>query len=148
MTASQNSSRLLLVEDNPGDIRLVQEAIDESRIDCELSVVPDGEAALDYLHQRGDHEDAPRPRLVLLDLNLPKVSGFAVLERIQENPDFTGLPVIVLTSSATQEDVVRSYDLHTNAYLMKPIDPEEFVALVRTLETFWLSLVRQPSMEA
>lgn len=148
MVPPREPARLLLVEDNPGDVRLIQEAIEEGRIDYELFVVRDGETALDYLHQRGDHEDALRPHLVLLDLNLPKVNGFAVLERIQENPDLAGLPVIVLTSSTAQEDIVRSYDLHTNAYLMKPIAPDEFIALVQTLETFWLTLVRQPSMEA
>ncbi|QLG60956.1 response regulator [Halorarum salinum] len=135
---------ILLVEDNPGDVRLTEEAFAEARLNNTLHVATDGAEALDFLHRRGDHESAPRPALVLLDLNLPKVDGLEVLEEIRDAPDLTSIPVIVLTSSEAEEDVVRSYELHTNAYLTKPISPDEFVDLVRSFEDFWFTLVRLP----
>lgn len=135
---------ILLVEDNPGDVRLTEEAFAEARLNNTLHVATDGVEALDFLHRRGDHESAPRPRLVLLDLNIPKVDGLEVLEEIRESPDLTSIPVIVLTSSEAEEDIVKSYELHTNAYLTKPISPDEFVDLVRSFEDFWFTLVRLP----
>lgn len=135
---------ILLVEDNPGDVRLTQEAFRQASLANDLDVVRDGEAALDYLYQRGEHEDAPVPSLILLDLNLPKVDGLEVLEEIRDAPDLTSIPVIVLTSSEAEADIVRSYELHTNAYLTKPISPDEFVDLVRSFEDFWFTLVRLP----
>ncbi|QLG28210.1 response regulator [Halorarum halophilum] len=135
---------ILLVEDNPGDVRLTKEAFTGARINNTMHVVTDGEAALDFLHQRGEHESAPRPKLVLLDLNLPKVDGLEVLEAVKDDPDLTSIPVIILTSSEAEEDIVRSYELHTNAYLTKPINPDEFMELVRSFEQFWFTLVRLP----
>lgn len=135
---------ILLVEDNPGDVRLTREAFTEISLEEELHVVNDGEEALEFVHRRGDHEDAPRPDLVLLDLNLPKVDGMEVLEEIKGDPELRRIPVVVLTGSEAQEDIVESYDRHTNAYLTKPIDPEEFVDLVSSFENFWLSLVKLP----
>lgn len=135
---------ILLVEDNPGDVRLTQEAFTEINLDEELYVVNDGEEALDFVHREGEYVDAPRPDLVLLDLNLPRVDGMEVLEEIKSDPDLRSIPVVVLTGSEAEEDILESYDRHTNAYLTKPIDPEEFVELVRSFETFWLSLVKLP----
>ena len=135
---------ILLVEDNPGDVRLTREAFAEARINNDLHDVNDGEAALDFLHQRGDHADAPRPDLMLLDLNLPKVDGLDVLEEVKSHDDLRTIPVVVLTSSEAEEDVVQSYEQHTNAYLTKPIDPNEFVDVIRSFERFWLTLVELP----
>ena len=135
---------ILLVEDNPGDVRLTKEAFTEIELDEELYVVNDGEEALDFVHQRGEYEDAPRPDLVLLDLNLPRVDGLEVLDDVKGDPELRSIPVVVLTGSEAEEDIVESYDRHTNAYLTKPIDPEEFVELVRSFESFWLSLVKLP----
>jgi len=142
--ASPTSAQLLLVEDNPGDVRLTREAFEEGRIQNELHVVPDGAEALDFLHQRGEYSDAPRPDLVLLDLNLPRTDGETVLEELKADPELRSIPVIVLTSSRTEEDVARSYDLHANAYLTKPVDPDEFIETVRAFEKFWFSVVRLP----
>ncbi|MCD2199583.1 response regulator [Halobacterium sp. KA-4] len=135
---------ILLVEDNPGDVRLTREAFAEARINNDLHDVNDGEAALDFLYQRGDHADAPRPDLMLLDLNLPKVDGLDVLEEVKSHDDLRTIPVVVLTSSEAEEDVVQSYEQHTNAYLTKPIDPNEFVDVIRSFERFWLTLVELP----
>ena len=135
---------LLLVEDNPGDVRLIQEAFKKGRFQNTLHVVSDGEAALDFVRQTGEYVDAPRPDLVLLDLNLPKRSGHDVLGEMKSDEDLQRIPVIVITSSRAREDLIESYSRHTNAYLTKPSDPDEFVDLVRTIESFWLSLVKLP----
>jgi len=135
---------ILLVEDNPGDVRLTREAFEEGGIANTLHVVRDGVAALDFLYQRGDHADAPRPDIVLLDLNLPRKSGEEVLVEIRGDEELGCIPVIVLTSSEAEEDVVKSYELHANAYLTKPVDPECFIETVRSFQSFWLSVVRLP----
>ncbi|AXR79217.1 response regulator [Natrarchaeobaculum sulfurireducens] len=142
--AHPTSAQLLLVEDNPGDVRLTREAFEAGRIENELHVVPDGAQALDFLHRRGEYADAPRPDLILLDLNLPRTGGEAVLEELKADPELRPIPVIVLTSSRAEEDVVKSYDLHANAYLTKPVDPDEFIDTVRAFEKFWFSVVRLP----
>ncbi len=138
---------ILLVEDNPGDVRLTQEAFEEGGISNTLHVATDGVEALDFLHQRGDHEDAPRPDIVLLDLNLPRKNGEEVLEEINDDPDLACIPVIVLTSSRAEEDVVQSYELRANAFLTKPVDPDEFIEVVQSFQAFWLSVVRLPPCE-
>ena len=143
-TSSTEPVDILLVEDNPGDVRLTREAFAGAELDCELHVVGDGEAALDFLHRRGAHETAPRPDLVLLDLNLPRMSGLEVLEAIAEDPALRRLPVVVLTSSTAEEDVVESYEQCSNAYLTKPVDPDEFVEVVRRFEAFWLETATLP----
>jgi chemotaxis family two-component system response regulator Rcp1 len=135
---------ILLVEDNPGDVRLTQEAFDEARINNDLHVVNDGEAALQFVEQRESYADAPRPDLILLDLNLPKVDGLDVLEHVKSEESLRRIPVVVLTSSEAEEDIVESYEQHTNAYLTKPIDPGEFVDVIRSFEEFWLTLVQLP----
>ncbi|SFS11293.1 Response regulator receiver domain-containing protein [Halomicrobium zhouii] len=137
-------AEILLVEDNPGDVRLTQEAFEEGKIRNELHVVKDGVAALDFLHQRGEYADAPRPDIVLLDLNLPRKNGDEVLAAIRDDDDLHSLPVVVLTSSDAQEDVVRSYELQVNAYLTKPVDPAAFIETVQSFQEFWLSVVRFP----
>jgi len=138
---------ILLVEDNPGDVRLTKEAFEEGSISNTLHVVTDGIDALDFLYRRGDYPDAPRPDIVLLDLNLPRKNGDEVLEEIRGDAGLSSLPVIVLTSSEAAEDVIRSYDLCANAYLTKPVDPDEFIEIVRRFKAFWLEVVRLPSDE-
>ncbi|MDG5817750.1 response regulator [Natronococcus sp. A-GB7] len=140
-------AQLLLVEDNPGDVRLTREAFKQGRIDNDLHTVSDGSDALDFLHQRNEYEDAPRPDLVLLDLNLPRKDGEEVLADLKDDPELQSIPVIVLTSSRAEEDIARSYELHANAYLTKPVDPDEFIETVRAFEKFWFSVVRLPPEE-
>jgi len=136
---------ILLIEDNPGDIRLTQEAFDESRIANTLHVVNDGIEALDFLNRRNGYEDAPRPDLILLDLNLPQKNGDEFLEELYETETHLArIPVIVLTSSQAEEDIVKSYDLRANAYMTKPVDPSKFIATIQSLEDFWLEVVRLP----
>ncbi|SFB69936.1 Response regulator receiver domain-containing protein [Halobiforma haloterrestris] len=138
-------ARILLVEDNPGDVRLTREAFEAARIESDLYVVSDGAEALEFLEQRGEYEDAPRPDLVLLDLNLPRASGEEVLTELKDDPELRTIPVIVLTSSRAEEDIVRSYELHANAYLTKPVDPDEFIETIRAFEEFWFTVVHLPS---
>ncbi|WP_254528536.1 response regulator [Natrinema gelatinilyticum] len=137
-------AQILLVEDNPGDVRLTKEAFKQGRIENDLHVVSNGADALDFLSGRNDYRDAPRPDLVLLDLNLPVKNGEDVLEELKDDPALRPIPVIVLTSSRAEEDVVKSYELHANAYLTKPVDPDEFIETVRAFEKFWFSVVRLP----
>lgn len=141
---SQTPADILLVEDNPGDVRLTQEAFKEGHISNNLHVATDGIEALDFLHQRGEYTDAPKPDIILLDLNLPCKDGDEVLEDIRADPELMCLPVIVLTSSSAEEDVIRSYKLQANAFLTKPVDPAEFVEVVKSFQQFWLSVVRLP----
>ncbi|KKF39524.1 chemotaxis protein CheY [Halorubrum saccharovorum] len=137
---------ILLIEDNPGDIRLTQEAFDESPIANTLHVVNDGVDALAFLNKRGDYEDVPRPDLILLDLNLPRKNGDEFLEELHETaPRLARIPVIVLTSSQAEEDIVTSYELQANAYLTKPVDPSEFIATIQSFEEFWIEVARLPS---
>ena len=143
---NRGSADILLVEDNPGDVRLTQEAFKDGNIANTLHVVTNGIEALDFLYQRGEYEDAPRPDVVLLDLNLPRKNGEEVLEEIRDAPDadLRSIPVIVLTSSGAQEDIIKSYDLQANAYLTKPVDPREFIDAIQTFKMFWLDIVRLP----
>lgn len=142
--SSDEAVEILLVEDNPGDVRLMREAFEEVALDVRLHVVTNGEAALSFLDRRDEYDDAPRPEMVLLDLNLPKVDGLDVLETIKADEELRSIPVIVLTGSTAEEDVAESYDRHTNAYLTKPVDPDEFVSLVRTFGDFWIDQVQFP----
>lgn len=135
---------ILLVEDNPGDVRLTEMAFAEGRINNNLHVVRDGEAALDFLFRRGAYAGSPRPDIVLLDLNLPKVEGHEVLERIRNGDGLKQLPVIILTSSESDEDVLRSYELNSNAYITKPVEASDFMDVVHTFEEFWFTVVRLP----
>jgi CheY-like chemotaxis protein len=133
-----------MVEDNPGDTRLVEEAFREVPIDATLYTVPDGEEMLEFLYQREDHEAAPFPDLVLLDLNLPSTHGTELLERIREDPELGQLPVVILTSSSDREDIRDCYRNNANAYLTKPTDHDEIISLVESLEDFWFERVQLP----
>ena len=140
-------AQILLVEDNPGDVRLTQEAFKEGQIDNDLHVVEDGVEALDFLFKRGEYADAPCPDIVLLDLNLTRKNGDEVLKEMRADETLQYVPVVVLTSSEAQEDVVKSYELNANAYLTKPVDPVDFIEIVQSFEQFWLSIVRLPECE-
>ena len=135
---------ILLVEDNPGDVRLTLEALRDGRISNQVSVVHDGEEALDFLRRRGEHAGAERPDLVLLDLNLPKKDGREVLQEVKADSELHRIPVIVLTTSSADQDVLLSYDLHANCYIKKPIEYDEFMRAIRGLENFWTKIVRLP----
>ena len=137
--------QILLVEDSPGDVRLTQEVLRDARIANDLHVVGDGEAAMAFLRREGEYASRPRPDLVLLDLNLPRKDGREVLSEINADPDLRSVPVIVLTTSEAEQDILRSYQLAANAYITKPIDLSELIAVVRSIETFWLSIVRLPA---
>lgn len=135
---------VLLVEDDPGDELMTREAFEDNKIGNTLHVVRDGEEALDFLYRRGAHQDAPRPDLILLDLNLPKYDGRQVLERIKADVELTHIPVVVLTTSAAEEDILRSYRLHASAYVTKPVDLEQFIAAIRKIDDFFVTVVRLP----
>jgi CheY-like chemotaxis protein len=137
--------QILLVEDSPDDILLTEEALSDAKIANDLHPVMDGEAAMAFLRREGEHAGAPRPDLVILDLNLPKKDGREVLEEIRQDPALTALPVIVLSTSAAVEDVAGSYAQHVNAYIQKPVDFDEFLRVIRSMEEFWLSIVKLPS---
>lgn len=131
---------ILLVEDSPADVRLTQEALKEAKVSNALHVVTDGEQALRYLRDPG----SPRPSLILLDLNLPKKDGREVLEEVKNDPELAMIPVCVLTTSKAEEDILRSYELHANCYITKPIDYQQFLQVVSSIREFWLSVVRLP----
>lgn len=135
---------ILLVEDNPADVRLTQEALNEAKIRNRLNVAEDGVDAMDFLLRRGKHAHAPRPDLILLDLNLPKKDGRQVLEEIKSNPDLKRIPVVILTTSQAEEDIIKSYNLHANCYVNKPVDLDQFITIVRSIEDFWFSIVKLP----
>jgi CheY-like chemotaxis protein len=135
---------VLLVEDDPGDVLMTQEAFEEHRLRNKLNVVSDGEEALAYLRREGQHADALRPDLVLLDLNLPRIDGREVLATIKEDQDLRRIPVVVLTTSQADEDILRSYSLHANAYVTKPVDFDRFIAVVRQIDEFFVSVVKLP----
>lgn len=135
---------ILLVEDDPGDVMMTREAFAENRLRNELHVVSDGVSAIDFLRRRGEYADAVRPDLVLLDLNLPRRDGREVLAEIKADPDLRMIPVVVLTTSQAEEDILRSYHLHANAYVTKPVDFERFIAVVRKIDEFFVSVVKLP----
>ncbi|HBA66599.1 MAG TPA: response regulator [Methylococcaceae bacterium] len=139
------AAEFLLVEDNPGDVRLTKEALTESKVKNNLNVVGDGEEAMAFLRRQGRYAEAPRPDVILLDLNLPKKNGREVLEEIKADPSLKRIPVVIITSSEAEQDVLRTYDLHVNCYVNKPVDLEQFVKVVQSIETFWLTIVKLPS---
>jgi two-component system response regulator len=143
-TPATNPIDVLLVEDDPGDELMTREAFEDNKIGNTLHVVRDGEEALDFLYRRGDHTEAPQPDLILLDLNLPKYDGRQVLEKIKSDPELAHIPVVVLTTSAAEEDILRSYKLHANAYVTKPVDLDQFIAAVRQIDDFFVQVVRLP----
>jgi len=145
-----NSSRggrpiqILMVEDNPDDIELTVEALKDARVENFLSVVKDGEAALSYLRCQGKYPQAVRPDLILLDLNMPKKNGRDVLREIKNDPHLKRIPVVILTTSQAEDDILHTYDLHANCYITKPVDFNQFLKVVRSIEDFWLTVVKLP----
>jgi chemotaxis family two-component system response regulator Rcp1 len=135
---------ILLVEDSPGDVRLTREALMDAKVYVNLHVASDGIEAMDFLNREAKYAAVPRPDLILLDLNLPKKDGRQVLEEIKESPSFKSIPVVVLTTSASDEDVLRSYQLHANCYISKPVDLEGFLKVIASIDNFWLSVVKLP----
>jgi CheY-like chemotaxis protein len=138
-------AEFLLVEDNPGDVRLTCEALTESKVKNNLSIVGDGLEALAFLHREGKYANAPRPDVILLDLNLPKKNGLEVLEEIKADPVLKRIPVVIITSSEAEQDILKTYDLHVNCYVNKPVDLEQFIKVVQSIESFWLTIVKLPS---
>ena len=136
---------ILLVEDNPGDVRLTVEALKDGKVYNNLHVVKDGMEATAFLHREGKYADAPHPDLILLDLNLPKKDGHEVLTEIKEDPMLKHIPVVVLTDSKAEEDILKTYNLRANCYITKPIDLEHFIMVVKSIEDFWLTIVKLPS---
>ena len=135
---------ILLVEDNPGDHRLTKEALHEGKVYNNLHWVKDGVEAIDFLKQRGKYAAAPRPDIILLDLNLPKKDGREVLSEIKGDRELRAIPVVILTTSKAEEDVLKSYDLHANCYVTKPVDLEKFIVVIQSIDRFWLSVVTLP----
>jgi len=136
---------VLLVEDSPGDVRLTQEAFKDAKVHINLNVASDGAEAMEFLNREGKHAHAPRPDLILLDLNLPKKDGREVLEEVKESPTLMSIPVVILTTSASDADILRSYRLHANCYITKPVSLDAFLEVVKSIDDFWLTVVRLPS---
>ncbi len=135
---------ILLVEDNPGDVRLTQEALKEGKILNNLHMAKDGVEAISFLRREGGYENAVRPDLILLDLNLPKKDGREVLTEIKKDEALKRIPVVVLTTSRAEEDIIRTYDCHANCYITKPVDFDQFINVIKSIENFWLSVVKLP----
>ena len=135
---------ILLVEDNSGDTRLTVEAMKEAKIRNQMHVVKDGVEAIKFLHKEGEYSDMPRPDLILLDLNLPRMSGREVLTTIKGDPDLRSIPVVILTVSRNEEDILRSYEHHANCYVTKPLDLEAFIEVLKGIEHFWFTIVQLP----
>jgi CheY-like chemotaxis protein len=135
---------ILMVEDNPGDVDLTREALETARVRNRLNVVGDGAAAVDFLYRRGPFADAPRPDIIFLDLNLPKKDGREVLAEIRADADLADIPVVVLTTSEADEDILRAYQLHANCYITKPVNFQRFLQVIEAVEEFWLSIVKLP----
>jgi len=140
----QRAIEILMVEDSPSDAQLAIEALQAAKISNRLSHVEDGVEALQFLRRQGPYRDAPRPDLILLDLNLPRKDGREVLEELKQDPDLKVIPVVVLTTSRSEEDVLRSYQLHANCYITKPVDFTQFMNVVKSIEHFWLTVVTLP----
>lgn len=143
-TAAARPVEILLVEDNPGDVRLTREALRESKLRTNLHVASDGVEALAFLRRAGRYAAAPRPDLILLDLNLPRKDGREVLAEIKADEDLRTIPVVILTTSRAEADIVRTYNLHANAYVTKPVDLDQFITVVQSIESFWFEIVTLP----
>jgi CheY-like chemotaxis protein len=144
MTPSTRPIDVLLIEDDPGDELITREAFEHNKISNTLHVAHDGQEGLDFLYRRSGYENAPRPDLILLDLNLPKYDGRQLLETVKSDPDLNHIPVVVLTTSSAEEDILRSYKLHANAYVTKPVDLDQFMNAVRQIDEFFVQVVRLP----
>ena len=144
MTDGRSPIEILLVEDNPGDERLTREALKEGKVYSNLHTVKDGVEAMEYLRKQGKYAAVPRPDIILLDLNLPRKDGREVLEEIKSDDSLKRIPVVVLTTSKAEEDVLRTYNLHANCYVTKPVDLEKFIVVVKSIDVFWLTVVTLP----
>lgn len=144
-TRNTKAIEILLVEDNPGDVRLTREAFRDAKVRNDIIVVSDGLEAMAFLKQEAEHAKAVRPDLILLDLNLPRMNGFEVLDAIKVDESLRRIPVIVLTTSQAEQDIISSYNLYANAYVTKPVDLEQFIAAIRAIEGFWLEVVKFPN---
>ena len=138
---------ILIVEDNPGDARLIKEVINGNKIQCQLHLVKDGVEAMNFLNRKEEFTDSPRPDLIFLDLNLPKKDGREVLAEIKTDDNLKQIPVVVMTTSQAEEDILKAYSLHANCYVTKPLDLDQFVNVVKSIEDFWFSLVKLPTKE-
>ena len=138
------AAEVLLVEDSPGDVRLTREALKEGKVRNNLSVVNDGVEAMEFLRRQGKYAEAPRPDIVLLDLNMPRKDGREVLAEMKSDESLKRIPVVILTTSEAEQDILKTYDLHANCYLTKPVDLEQFISIVKSVEDFWLTIVQLP----
>jgi two-component system, chemotaxis family, response regulator Rcp1 len=143
----EGAIEVLLVEDSPGDVRLTREAFKDAKVYIDLHVASDGIEAMSFLKREGEHSNAPRPDLILLDLNLPRKDGREVLEEIKESPALKTIPVVILTTSSSEEDILRSYRLHANCYITKPVGLDGFLKVVHSIDNFWPSVVKLPREE-
>jgi two-component system, chemotaxis family, response regulator Rcp1 len=139
---------ILLVEDSPGDVELTKEALSDAKVRNRLHVADDGAKAIDFLHRRGEYGDAPRPDLILLDLNLPRKDGRQVLAEIKADAALADIPVVVLTTSEADDDILHAYQLHANCYITKPVDFQQFLKVVKAIEDFWLTVVKLPDNQS
>jgi CheY-like chemotaxis protein len=146
VTPAGRAIEILLVEDDAGDELITREALEHNKFKNKLHVAHDGEEGLNFLYRRGKFQDVPRPDLILLDLNLPKYDGRQLLEKIKSDADLARIPVVVLTTSSAEEDILRSYKLHANAYVTKPVDLDQFISAVRQIDEFFLQVVRLPGV--
>jgi CheY-like chemotaxis protein len=136
---------ILVVEDSKGDIGLIEEVFEDAKIGNIIHIVEDGEEAIDFLRGKGQFSGSPRPDIILLDLNLPKKDGREVLEEVKGDDELKNIPIVVLTTSKAEEDILKSYNLHANAYITKPVDFDQFLDVVKSIENFWLEIVKLPS---
>lgn len=146
MTVEMNEVEVLLVEDNPGDVRLTMEALKEAKMHNRVNVVMDGIEAMEFLRKEGKYADATRPDLILLDLNLPRKNGREVLAEIKADEELKCIPVVVLTTSEAEQDILKAYKLHANCYVSKPVDLDQFIKVVRSIESFWMTVVKLPPL--
>lgn len=144
-SSSGRGIEILLVEDNPGDVRLTIEGLNEAKVRNNLHVARDGVEALEFLRRQGQFAAAVRPDLILLDLNLPRMDGHQVLAEVKSDPDLKSIPVVILTTSSAEQDILQSYQLQANCYITKPVDLEQFIKVVRSIEDFWLTIVTLPN---
>jgi len=142
----ENTANILLVEDNPGDVLLTKKAFEHMRIKNTLHVTSDGDDALNFLFHRGKYQDAPKPDLILLDLNMPGKDGIEVLKEIKSDDNIKRIPVVIMTSSKAEQDIVKSYNLHANSYIVKPMDQTQFIDIVNAIESFWFYIVKLPDI--
>ncbi len=142
--ANLNSIDILIVEDNPGDARLIMEVLNENKIFNSVYIVKDGVEAMDFLHTKGKYQESPKPDLIILDLNLPRKDGREVLAEIKSDDELKRIPVVIMTISQAEEDIFKSYNLHANCFVTKPIDLDQFIKVIKSIEDFWFSVVKLP----